>query len=243
VCERTRSTRLLQPGIGGAHLARERNTDERLSAYSDAVFAVIVTIMVLQLKAPESAKFSALFVLWPTITSYVVSYVFIAIIWINHHYLTRLIANPSLKLVWANFIHLFFVSLLPFTTAWMAQTKLAPIPVVVYAGLFVVTDGAYNIFESGVLRQSNEISERGRRHARRRSLLALTLFASAAVTAAFVPWGGFGLICVALVLHLKPDVDLDSLRRRRSKGRNPVISEGQSGPPSATRHTDGAGSV
>jgi uncharacterized membrane protein len=71
-----------------------RKTADRLWAYSDAVFAVIVTIMVLQLKPPKSAHFSALFTLWPTVISYVASYVFIAIIWINHHYLTRFIRSP-----------------------------------------------------------------------------------------------------------------------------------------------------
>ncbi len=127
-------------------MTTERNTADRVSAYSDAVFAVIVTIMVLQLRPPGSADFSALFALWPTVISYVVSYVFIAIIWINHHHLTRFIRAPSLPLIWTNFVHLFLISLLPFTTAWMAQTKLASVPVVVYAALFVCTDVAYNVF-------------------------------------------------------------------------------------------------
>jgi hypothetical protein len=82
-------------------------------------------------------------------------------------HLTRLIGGPSLRLVWINFIHLFLVSLLPFTTAWMAQTKLAPIPVVVYAPLLVCTDAAYNVFERHVLQQTAKISEQGRQVARR----------------------------------------------------------------------------
>src|ERR1700761_8814909 len=91
---------------------------DRLSAYSDAVFAVIVTIMVLQLSAPDSARLSALIKLWQPAVSYLVSYVFIAIIWINHHYLSRLTRATTLPIIWINFVHLFFVSLLPFTTAW-----------------------------------------------------------------------------------------------------------------------------
>ncbi len=186
--------------------AESRKAADRLWAYSDAVFAVIVTIMVLQLKPPKSAQVSSLFALWPTVISYVVSYVFIAIIWINHHHLTRFIEAPSLGLVWTNFIHLLLVSLLPFTTAWMAQTKLASGPVMVYAGLFVCTDGAYNVLERHILRRTSGINERGRRIARRRSLSALTLFALATLAAAFEPWLGFALVCCALVLHLKPDV-------------------------------------
>ena len=189
-----------------------RGTADWMSSYSDAVFAVIVTVMVLQLKPPESTRFSALFDLWPTAISYVVSYVFVAIIWINHHNLTRFLANPSLGLIWVNFLHLFLVSLLPFTTAWMAQTKLAPIPVMVYAGLFVCIDGVYNIFERRVLLGNDDVAEPGRLLARRRSLVALSLFAAAAVAAAFQPGIGFGLICAALVLHLKPDIGYGAQR-------------------------------
>jgi uncharacterized membrane protein len=186
--------------------AESRKTGDRLWAYSDAVFAVIVTIMVLQLKPPKSAHFSALLTLWPTMISYVVSYVFIAIIWINHHHLTRFIRSPSLGLVWTNFTHLLLVSLLPFTTAWMAQTKLATVPVMVYAGLFVCTDGAYNLLERHILNTTDEISAAARRIARRRSLLALTLFALATLAAAFEPWLGFALVCSALALHIRPDI-------------------------------------
>jgi uncharacterized membrane protein len=184
----------------------DSDTTGRLSTYSDAVFAVIVTIMVLQLKPPRSSDVSALFALWPTVISYVVSYVFIAIIWINHHHLTGLIRTPSLRLIWTNFLHLFLVSLLPFTTAWIAQTKLASVPVMVYAGLFVCTDGAYNLFERHILQRTTEIAEGARRLARRRSLVAFALFVLATAMAAVQPWIGFGLICAALVLHLKPDV-------------------------------------
>jgi uncharacterized membrane protein len=111
------------------------------------VFAVIVTVMVLELKAPEEAAFSALWPLWPTAISYAVSYLFIAIIWINHHYLMRFVGAPTLRLIWINFVHLFMVSLLPFATAWVARTRLSSPAVVFYAGLFVGVDNAYNLFE------------------------------------------------------------------------------------------------
>jgi uncharacterized membrane protein len=99
---------------GARPMPEEKPSADRLAAYSDAVFAVIVTIMVLELKAPDQSAFSALLPLWPTAISYAVSYLFIAIIWINHHYLMRFADFPSLKLIWVNFIHLFMVSLLPF---------------------------------------------------------------------------------------------------------------------------------
>jgi len=186
----------------------ERETAHRLAAYSDAVFAVIVTIMVLELRAPEQAAFSALWPLWPTAISYAVSYLFIAIIWINHHYLMRFIGTPTLGLIWINFVHLFMVSLLPFATAWIARTRLASSPVVLYAGLFVCIDIAYNVFERDVLAQTHatQVSERTRHMARRRSLVVLAIFTTAGLIAFVAPRVGFGLICGGLILHLRPDV-------------------------------------
>src|ERR1700756_4495586 len=132
-------------------MGEEKEAADRLAAYSDAVFAGIVTIMVLELKAPDQAAFSTLWTLWPTAISYAVSYLFIAIIWINHHYLWRFVGPPTLRLIWINFIHLFMVSLLPFATAWISGTRLASSPMVFYAALFVCIDIAYNIFEREVL--------------------------------------------------------------------------------------------
>lgn len=179
---------------------------ERLSGFSDAVFAVIVTIMVLELRPPSSPTLAALVALWPTLISYVVSFLFIAIIWINHHYLAQLLGVWTQGLIWTNFAHLFLVSLLPFATAWIADSRLASIPVMMYAALFVSIDTVYNWFEIRVLRQARQISRRARTLARRRSLTVWLMFVCATVVAPFQPWIGFGVICLALVLHLKPDV-------------------------------------
>lgn len=188
-------------------MQREHFSAERLSAYSDAVFAVIVTIMVLELKAPDQAAFSALRPLWPTAVSYAVSYLFIAIIWINHDHLMRFVASPTLGLTWINFAHLFLVSFLPFATAWVARTRLAPHPVVLYAGLFVCIDLAYNIFEHKVLTYADaaQVPAHTRRRARRRSVVVLVGFMTSMIVAFFAPRLGVGLICCALILHLRPD--------------------------------------
>ena len=189
-------------------MREEKEKAHRLAAYSDAVFAVIVTIMVLELRAPDQPTFSALWPLWPTAISYAVSYLFIAIIWINHHYLMRLVGTPTLRLIWINFVHLFMISLLPFATAWVARTRLASSPVMFYAGLFVCIDIAYNVFERQVFAgaAADQVSERTWRIARRRSLIVLAIFTAAMLIAFVAPRVGFGLICGALILHLRPDV-------------------------------------
>jgi uncharacterized membrane protein len=202
-------------------MGEDKVTADRLAAYSDAVFAVIVTIMVLELKAPEQSGFRDLWPLWPTAISYAVSYLFIAIIWINHDYLMRLVGRPTMGLIWINFVHLFLVSFLPFATAWIARTRLASSPVVFYAGLFVCIGLAYNVFEREILTHAGaaSVSESTRRMARRRSLIVLASFTAAMLVAIFSPRLGFGLICAALVLHLNPQATLLKDRVRRLKNR------------------------
>ena len=212
-------------------MREEKQTAHRLAAYSDAVFAVIVTIMVLELRAPDQPAFSALWPLWPTVISYAVSYLFIAIIWINHHHLMRFVDRPTLGLIWINFVHLFMVSLLPFATAWVARTRLASSPVAFYAGLFVCIDIAYNVFEREVLAraEASQVSERTRRMARRRSLVVLAIFTTAILIAFVAPHVGFGLICGALILHLKPDIPGSrasrSFNRKSNRGQASQIDD------------------
>jgi uncharacterized membrane protein len=105
---------------------RARATPERLSAFSDGVFAVLITVLILELRPPELPTVKALLLLWPTWLSYAVSYLFIAIVWTNHHHLMRYAKAATPRLMWSNFAHLFSVSLLPLSTAWMAVSKLAP---------------------------------------------------------------------------------------------------------------------
>ena len=119
---------------------RPRATTERLSAFSDGVFAVLITVLVLELHPPEAPTFKAVLALWPTWLSYAVSYVFIAIVWINHHYLMRYASEATHQLLWSNLAHLFSMSLLPLSTAWMAVSRLAPQPVSFYAAVFFLVN-------------------------------------------------------------------------------------------------------
>src|SRR6267154_2599388 len=118
-------------------------TPERLSAFSDGVFAVLITVLVLELRPPQSPTFEALLLLWPTWLSYAVSYLFIAIVWANHHHLMRYAAETTSRLMWFNFVHLFSVSLLPLSTAWLAASELAAQPVAFYAAVFFLVNATY----------------------------------------------------------------------------------------------------
>src|SRR5215813_2057923 len=159
----------------------QRPTTNRLASFSDAVFAVIITIMVLELKPPEHPTLAGLRPLWPTALSYLVSYYFIAIVWLNHHHLLRFFPHSTPRLIWINFVHLFMVSLVPFATAWVAATRLAPVPVFVYAAVFVLANLAYVPFERHALAhaQVDEIPARMRKIAKVRSLMTLGTFAIA----------------------------------------------------------------
>jgi uncharacterized membrane protein len=187
-------------------MPNRKTTPERLAAFSDGVFAVIITIMVLDLRPPAEATLKALLPLWPTALSYAVSYLFIAIIWVNHHHLLRFTHEATSQLIWWNFAHLFMVSLVPATTVWMAATKLAAAPVFVYALVFVMVETAYIAFEQTALSQAgdSDITPRLRRITKIRSYLALGMFTAATAVSFWSPPGGLALVCCVLLIYLSP---------------------------------------
>jgi uncharacterized membrane protein len=182
-------------------------TPERLLAFSDGVFAVIITILVLDLRPPRDASWEALLAEWPTAVSYAVSYLFVAIVWINHHYILNFADSATPRLIWVNFAHLFTVSLLPFSTAWIADTHLAAgIPVCVYATVFFLVNLSYiSLCRELVDRPDTEaVSPRMRATMRFRATATLIVFAIAAIVALWRPLVGFGLACCCLVTYLRP---------------------------------------
>jgi uncharacterized membrane protein len=184
-----------------------RATPERLSAFSDGVFAVLITVLVLELRPPELPTFKALLLLWPTWLSYAVSYLFIAIVWTNHHHLLRYATEATPRLLWFNFAHLFSVSLLPLSTAWMAVSKLAPQPVAFYAAVFFLVNATYVflIWELIEPASVDDVPPKVRKIMRVRSIATLCLFALAALVALGFPPVGLGICCCCLILYLKPD--------------------------------------
>ena len=184
-----------------------RATPERLSAFSDGVFAVLITVLVLELRPPERPTFEALVALWPTWLSYAVSYLFIAIVWANHHYLLRYADEATPRLLWFNFAHLFSMSLLPLSTAWMAVSELAPQPVAFYAAVFFLVNATYIALIWELIDQTpgEMIPPKARKIMRARSLITLCCFALAAVVALKYPLAGLALCICCLVVYLKPE--------------------------------------
>ncbi len=184
-----------------------RRSPERLSAFSDGVFAVLITVLVLELRPPELPTFKALLSLWPTGLSYAVSYLFIAIVWANHHHLMRYATEATPRLMWFNFAHLFSVSLLPLSTAWMAVSKLAPQPVAFYAAVFFLVNATYValIWELVGRDPVKDVAPKERRIMRFRSIITLVIFAAAAIVALKYPLVGLGMCCCCLIVYLKPE--------------------------------------
>jgi TMEM175 potassium channel family protein len=184
-----------------------RATPERLSAFSDGVFAVLITVLVLELRPPELPTFNALLLLWPRWLSYSVSYLFIAIVWTNHHYLMRYATQATPRLLWFNFAHLFSMSLLPLSTAWMAVSELSPQPVAFYAGVFFLVNATYICLIRELIDRTpgDEISPTVRRIMRFRSITTLCLFGMAGAVALKYPRAGLGICICCLIVYLKPD--------------------------------------
>jgi uncharacterized membrane protein len=184
-----------------------RRTPDRLSAFSDGVFAVLITVLVLELRPPEGPTFRALLSLWPIWLSYTVSYLFIAIVWANHHHLMHYATEATPRLMWFNFAHLFSVSLLPLSTAWMAVSGLAPQPVAFYAAVFFLVNATYISLIWELIERSpvEEVSPKERKIMRFRSIATLCVFGAAAVVALKYPLIGLGMCCCCLIVYLKPE--------------------------------------
>jgi uncharacterized membrane protein len=189
-------------------VAARQSSPDRVRQFSDGVFAVLITILVLELRPPSAHSFSALLPLWPTGLSYVVSYLFIAIVWVNHHHLFTYAEEATPRLVWSNFAHLFSVSLIPFTTEWIADSRLAASPVALYAAVFVLVNVTYvALCWEAVDRPAHEdVSQLMRRMLRMRSVITIGVFTAAALIALKWPVVGMALICLCLVGYLRPDI-------------------------------------
>src|ERR1700751_3046357 len=125
---------------------------ERLSGFSDGVLAIIITIMVLELKVPHGGDLEALKSSLPVFLSYVLSFLYVAIYWNNHHHLLHTVARVNGLILWANMHLLFWLSLTPFATGWMGENNFAPLPTAVYGVALLMPAIAYNLLQKAITR-------------------------------------------------------------------------------------------
>jgi uncharacterized membrane protein len=124
----------------------------RLEAFSDAVIAIIMTIMVLELKIPHGDDLSVLIPQWPVFLTYTLSFVYLGIYWNNHHHMLHATQHISGGVLWANLNLLFWLSLIPFATGWMGENHFAPLPTAVYGAVLILSAFAYIILQASILR-------------------------------------------------------------------------------------------
>jgi uncharacterized membrane protein len=185
----------------------------RLEAFSDGVIAIIITIMVLEMKVPHDAEISALLKLWPVFLSYVLSFVNVGIYWNNHHHMLHAVTRVSGAILWANLHLLFWLSLIPFTTGWMGENHFAPLPTALY-GLNLLTCAiAYKILQSCIIARHGRDSTLAQAIGSDwKGIIPLAVY-SAGIVAAYV---GFplvaGLLYAAIaLLWLIPDRRIERL--------------------------------
>jgi uncharacterized membrane protein len=124
----------------------------RIEAFSDGVLAIIITIMVLELKVPHGETLAALAELWPVFLSYVLSFIYVGIYWNNHHHLLHATTSVTGGMLWANLHLLFWLSLFPFATGWMGENHFAPVPSAVYGGVLLMAALAWYILQTLIVR-------------------------------------------------------------------------------------------
>ena len=178
----------------------------RLEAFSDGVIAIIITIMVLEMKVPHGDNLAALQPLIPVFISYVLSFVYVGIYWNNHHHLFQAAQKVNGAVLWANLHLLFWLSLFPFVTGWMGENHFAPWPVAVYGVALLMAAVAYSILVSALLRlhghDSRLAAALGHDLKGKLSILAYV----AAIALSFVErWLAVSLYVVVAVMWLIPD--------------------------------------
>jgi len=188
-------------------MSGENPTPERLGAFSDGVLAIIITIMVLELKVPRDSNPEALLSLWPTFLSYGLSYLFVGTVWVNHHHLLRYTERAEPKVIWANLVLLFFVSLIPFFTAYMAETRMDPFTTALYAGIFLLITIAFMFFQKVIASQFQGDTRLMLmdRAARRRNWIALLSYTAAIPAAWIQPALSLAIIVAVSGLYFVPE--------------------------------------
>jgi uncharacterized membrane protein len=188
----------------------------RLEAFSDGVLAIIITIMVLELKVPHAVELAALKPVMPVFLSYVLSFIYVGIYWNNHHHLFQATEQVSGGILWANLHLLFWLSLFPFTTGWMGENGFASMPTAVYGFVLLMAAIAYEILQRAIIAKQGRDSLLARAVGKDwKGKLSPALYL-AAIPLAFVSrWLASGLYVLVALLWLIPDPRIERKLEKR----------------------------
>lgn len=178
----------------------------RLEAFSDGVLAIIITIMVLELKVPHGDTPETLAPLVPVFMSYVLSFVYVGIYWNNHHHMLHTCKRVTGGILWANLHLLFWLSLFPFVTGWMGENHFAPAPSALYGGVLLMTAIAYWILQQTIIKSQGPQSPlKAAIGSDWKGKLSPVLYAIAILSTFFVPWLAQALYVLVALMWLVPD--------------------------------------
>ena len=178
----------------------------RLEAFSDGVLAIIITIMVLQLPQPHGSNLSSLRPLAPVFLSYLLSYFYVGIYWNNHHHLLQATQHVAGGILWANLNLLFWLSLIPFTTAWAGASPLAPWPLALYAGDMLLAGIAYFVLTRALIAHHGKgsllASSIGSDY---KGTVSVLLYVASVALSFVQPWGAIACLVIVPIMWLLPD--------------------------------------
>ena len=178
----------------------------RLEAFSDGVLAIIITIMVLEMKVPHGGEISDLAPLLPVFVSYVLSFVYVGIYWNNHHHMLHATQHVGGAVLWANLHLLFWLSLFPFVTGWMGENHFASVPTAVYGLVLLCAGIAYFILQHAIIRKQGAHSILAKAIGQDwKGKISPVLYAIAIPLALYFPWVSFALYCAVALIWLVPD--------------------------------------
>jgi uncharacterized membrane protein len=188
---------------------------DRLAAFSDGVIAILITIMVLELKIPHGADLRALEEVWPSLVTYILSFVYLGIYWNNHHHLLHTVTRVDGLILWANLHLLFWLSLIPAATAWMGQNLGQPLPTALYGISLLLPAIAYYLLVLAIIRRHGADSMLAKAIGSDiKGKISPVLYVAGIALAFVAPWGATVLYAAVAVLWLIPDRRIENLIAR-----------------------------
>ena len=189
----------------------------RMEAFSDGVVAILITIMILELHAPTGSDWAALRPTIPSVLSYVLSFVYLGIYWTNHHHMLQATDRINGAILWANLHLLFWLSLVPFATAWIGKNYEAPAPTALYGALLLMAAISYTILQTAIIREEGRNSRLAVAVGEdRKGMLSLVLYVSAIPLAFVRPWIADTLYATVALIWLVPDRRIETRMRPAS---------------------------